>query len=208
MLGGFKLLLDKPRLFTDAPNKRLPALLTASREAQAAVSTALAGQVLGALHELLRGLHAADPERLIRLTAERPQEVYEGLLTVLLRLIFLLYAEDQDLIPSRTDAVGRALYHRSYGIRGLHARLHHDAARNPDTMNERFGAWGQLLATFRLVHTGDGTGWIRGRGGNLFDPARFPFLQGQDAPTDPVRIPHISDGVVLCVLDGLQQTAG
>ena len=186
----------------------MPAILTASRDAQAAVSAALAGQVLGALHELLRGLHAADPERLVRLTGDRPQEVYEGLLTVLLRLIFLLYAEDRDLIPSRADAIGRALYHRSYGIRGLHARLRQDAARNPDTMNERFGAWGQLLATFKLVHTGDGTGWIRGRGGNLFDPARFPFLQGQDAPTDPVRIPDISDGVLLRVLDGMVMLNG
>ena len=208
MLGGFKLLLDRPRLFTDAPNKRLPAILTASRDAQAAVSAALAGQVLGALHELLRGLHAAEPERLDRLTAERPQEVYEGLLTVLLRLIFLLYAEDRDLVPSRTDAVARSLYHRSYGIRGLHARLRHDAAVNPDTMNERFGAWGQLLATFKLIHTGDCSGWIKGRGGNLFDPARFLFLQGQDAATDHACVPRISDGAMLRVLNGLVMLNG
>jgi len=50
MLGGLKLLLDSVRLFTDADNRRLPALLRKSREAQAAVSTALAEQVLGALH--------------------------------------------------------------------------------------------------------------------------------------------------------------
>ena len=49
------------RLFTDAADRRLPALLESSREAQAAVSTALAEQVLGALHELLRGLDAAEP---------------------------------------------------------------------------------------------------------------------------------------------------
>ena len=36
-------------------------VLKESREAQAAVSTALAEQVLGALHELLRGFHAAEP---------------------------------------------------------------------------------------------------------------------------------------------------
>ena len=49
MLGGLKLLLDSVRLFTDADERRLPALLRKSREAQAAVSTALAEQVLGAL---------------------------------------------------------------------------------------------------------------------------------------------------------------
>jgi len=208
MLGGLKLLLDRTRLFTDAPNKRLPAILAASREAQAAVSAALASQVLGALHELLRGLHAADPVRLDHLAEHQSETVYEGLLTVMLRLIFLLYAEDRDLIPSRADAAARALYHRSYGIRGLHARLRHDVARNPDTMNERYGAWGQLLATFRLVHAGDGSGWILSRGGNLFDPARFPFLQGQDSTTDPVTIPRISDGVILRVLDQLLMLKG
>lgn len=201
MLGGFKLLLDTTRLFADAAPRRLPAVLQASRDAQAAVSTDLAGQVLGALHELLRGLHAADPNRLIRLAQNRPEHVYEGLLTVLLRLIFLLYAEDRNLIPSRADAAARALYERSYGVRGLHARLQEDAARNPDTMNERYGSWGQLLALFRLVHAGDGSGWIRGRGGDLFDGARFPFLQGQDDPASPIAIPRISDGSVLRVLD-------
>jgi hypothetical protein len=36
MLGGLKLLLDSVRLFTDADERRLPALLKKSREAQAA----------------------------------------------------------------------------------------------------------------------------------------------------------------------------
>ena len=61
MLGGLKLLLDRSSLFTDADSHRLPALLKKSRDAQALVSTALAEQVLGALHELLRGLDSAEP---------------------------------------------------------------------------------------------------------------------------------------------------
>ena len=201
MLGGLKLLLGRTRLFTDAEPSRLPALLIESRAAQAAVSTDLAGQVLGALHELLRGLHAADQGNVAALAQTRPAHVYEGLLTVLLRLIFLLYAEDRDLIPSRADGAARAFYERGYGVRGLHARLQEDAARNPDTMDERYGAWGRLLALFRLVHTGDGTGWIRGRGGDLFDPTRFPFLQGQADAVDKFSVPRISDGTVRRVLD-------
>jgi hypothetical protein len=39
---------------------RLPALLARSREYQSSVSTQLAGQVLDALYELLRGFQAAD----------------------------------------------------------------------------------------------------------------------------------------------------
>ncbi|MCX7382621.1 MAG: N-6 DNA methylase [Alphaproteobacteria bacterium] len=208
MLGGFKLLLERFRLFNDAPTHRLPAVLLDSRAAQAAVSATLASQVLGALHELLRGFNAADPARMTTLARTNPSHVYEGLLTVLLRLVFLLYAEDRDLIPSRNDAAARGLYQRGYGVRGLHARLLDDLSKNPDTMDERTGAWGRLLALFRLVHTGDGTGWIRGRGGALFDPAKFPFLQGQNTADAPFAIPRLSDGIVQRVLDQLLVLGG
>lgn len=208
MLGGLKLLLSSFRLHNDATDRRLPALLKASREAQAEVSSRLATQVLGALHELLRGLHAADRERIERLAAGSPAHLYEGLLTVLLRLVFLLYAEDRALIPSRADGPARALYEEGYGVRALHARLLEDAARYPDTMDERRGAWGRLLALFRLVHGGHRSGWITGRGGKLFDPAAFPFLQGQDAAGDPPSPAHVTDGCILRVLDGLLTLEG
>lgn len=203
MLGGLKLLLNTHRLFSDGSERRLSGLLRASREAQAEVSAKLATQVVGALHELLRGLHAADRERVERLAREQSAHLYEGLLTVLLRLIFLLYAEDRALIPSRADGVARALYQEGYGVRTLHAKLLGDRARHPDTMEERRGAWGRLLALFRLVHSGDGTGWIRGRGGKLFDPAAFPFLEGRGGANDRPFPPPVTDGCVLRVLDGL-----
>lgn len=208
MLSGLKLLLNGYRLFNDLAERRLPGLLRASREAQAEVSTKLSTQVLGALHELLRGLHAADRERIERLAAERPAHLYEGLLTVLLRLVFLLYAEDRALIPSRTEGGARALYDEGYGVRTLHARLLGDRARHPDTMDERRGGWGRLLALFRLVHKGDGSGWIRGRGGKLFDPDCFPFLEGRDEAGDRPRPAAVSDGCILRVLDGLLMLDG
>jgi hypothetical protein len=204
MLGGLKLLLSSFRLHNDAPEKRLPGLLKASREAQAEVSTRLAAQVLGALHELLRGLHAADRERIEGLAHDAPEHLYDGLLVVLLRLVFLLYAEDRDLIPSRTDAEARAFYGQGYGVRSLYAQLLDDCARHPDTMDERRGAWGRLLAVFSLLHHGDGNAnWIRGRGGRLFDPAVYPFLQGQEKPGEAPAPAPVSDGCILRILDAL-----
>ena len=208
MLGGLKLLLNATRLFSDGRERRLRNLLQASREAQAEISAKLATQVLGALHELLRGLHAADRERVERLAAHRPAHLYEGLLTVLLRLIFLLYGEDRNLLPSRADGPAQALYQEGYGVRSLHAKLLADQARHPDTMEERRGAWGRLLALFRLVHGGDGTGWIRSRGGKLFDPGAFPFLEGRDNCDERPAPPHVMDGCVLRVLDGLLVLGG
>jgi hypothetical protein len=208
MLGGLKLILSSFRLHNDAPDRRLPALLKASRDAQAEVSTKLASQVLGALHELLRGLHAADGPRVEALAANRPEHLYEGLLTVLLRLVFLLYAEDRDLIPSRTDERARALYSEGYGVRTLYAQLLDDDAHHEDTMDERRGAWSRLLALFRLVHGGGGRDWIRGRGGKLFDRDAFPFLEGRDTKSDPPSPATVSDGCVLRILELLLSLGG
>lgn len=203
MLGGLKLLLDTASLFTNAPTHRLPALLARSREAQAAVSTRLSEQVLGALHELLRGLDAADPDLVRALARERPQHLYEGLLTVLLRLVFILYAEDRDLLPSRTDGRARQVYETSYALRGLYARLAEDAALNPDTMDERRGGWGGLLALFRLIHKGHPSHFVQARGGKLFDPDQFLFLEGRRDAAAPARVLPVSDGCVLRMLEGL-----
>ena len=109
--------------FTGAPETRLRALLEASREAQNAVSEKLSGQVLGALHELLRGLHRAAPDRIETLAEADPHHLYEGLLTCLMRLVFLLYAEDRDLLPSSRDAALKALWENGYSIKTLYARL-------------------------------------------------------------------------------------
>ncbi|MDW9606720.1 N-6 DNA methylase [Sinorhizobium meliloti] len=209
MLGGLKLLLSSFRLHNDAPARRLPALLQKSRDEQAEVSTKLAAQVLGALHELMRGLHDADRARMERLARERPEHVYDGLLTVLLRLVFLLYAEDRELIPSRTDAEARRLYDQGYGVRTLHARLIEDRARHELTMHLRRGAWARLLTLFRLVHQGNRSGdWIRGRGGKLFDSAAFPFLQGQDDMNDLPKPAEVSDECIAKVLDRLLVLGG
>ncbi|GLR68266.1 hypothetical protein GCM10010909_29470 [Acidocella aquatica] len=203
MLGGLKLLLDRNRLLLGPDDRRLPALLKRSRDAQALVSTALAEQVLGALHELLRGLDNAEPALVRELAVSRPDHLYEGLLTVLMRLVFVLYAEDRDLLPSRSDARAREIYETSYSVRGLYAKLTEDATLNPDTMDERRGGWGGLLALFRLIHKGHKTGFVQARGGKLFDPDEFPFLEGRASKDEPARILAVSDGCLLRILEGL-----
>ncbi|MBM3927839.1 MAG: hypothetical protein FJ335_05185, partial [Sphingomonadales bacterium] len=203
MLAGLKLLLDAHALFTGPPSHRLPAQLAESRAAQADVSARLAGQVLASLHELLRGLDAADPARIRRLAIDDPQHLYEGLLTVLLRLIFILYAEDRGLMPSAGGAAAKTLYEQGYALGGLHVRLRDDAALYPDTMDERRGAWGRLMALFRLVDRGHPSGFMQARGGKLFDERAFPFLLGRDTPEDAEALLPVGDGCILRVLDGL-----
>jgi hypothetical protein len=209
MLAGLKLCLGRNAFFTGAPETRLRRLLKDSRASQNEVSEKLSGQVLGALYELLRGLHRAAPDRVETIANEDPHHLYEGLLTCLMRLVFLLYAEDRDLLPSSSDAQLKQLWESGYSIKTLYARLLVDEALNPDTMDERRGGWGQLLAVFRLIHDGYGD-WIARRGGKLFDPDVFPFLESRDkgsAREDGEALP-VSDGTILRILHGLMTVDG
>ncbi|WP_442755895.1 DNA methyltransferase [Methylocystis sp. JAN1] len=209
MLAGLKLCVGRSAFFAGAPETRLRALLEASRAAQNEVSEKLSGQVLGALHELLRGLHRAAPDMIEDIAERDAHHLYEGLLTCLMRLVFLLYAEDRDLLPSASDPALKQLWEQGYSVKTLYARLLTDEALNPDTMDERRGGWGQLLAVFRLIHSGY-SGWVTGRGGKLFDPEGFPFLEGRakGSARDDAQILPVSDGCILRILHGLMTIEG
>lgn len=207
ILAAFHLLFYFDRLFQLSKRERLPSILEESRKYQNQVSTALSKQVLEALHELMAGLHAADAGRnfgLLRdVLQQSPSEVYGGLLTTLMRLVFLLYAEERGLLP------GDPVWTRNYSIRHLYARLRDDARLHPDTMDQRYGAWAQLLVVFRIMYDGINHATVRipPRHGKLFDPDAYPFLEGRpwgsrrvDVQVDP---PKVSDGVVYRILENL-----
>ena len=208
IVAAMRLLLGEARLLRVPERARLTALLRESRHFQNVVSERLAEQVLHALYELVRGLQAAHDRsdgRLLRKILERdPDEVYRGLLTVILRMVFLLYAEQRDLLPKGE------VFARNYSLGGLFDRLQENAAQHPTTMDFRYGAWAQLLVLFRMVHDGARAGGIRlpARQGSLFDPERFQFLSR--ASEDPERrtpsqvmVPLVPDGTVYRVLEKL-----
>ncbi len=211
ILAAFDMLLNADTLFGGAKEVRLPALLAGSREAQAEVSTRLARQVLAALYELLRGFVAADAragrDALAVLARRRPDHLYGGLITALMRMVFVLYAEDRGLMPDHS------VYQQHYSLGGLFARLRADEAAWPDTMDQRFGAWAQLLSLFRLIHGGGrhaGLSFVARKGG-LFDPGRFPFLEGrpeEHGPDGEGEIPMVPDATVWKVLRSLMVLDG
>ena len=205
---ALRLLLSQSRLLALPRQQRLTALLSDSRKYQNEVSERLAEQVLHALYELLRGYqaaHDASKQVLLREPLERhPDEVYRALLTVILRLVFLLFAEERGMLPIDET------YLRYYSLGGLHERLREDAALFPDTMDMRYGAWAQLLVLFRMIYDGAESATMRlpKRHGVLFDPYRFPFLEGQpagDASDGSMQFdsPLVPDGTVFRVLEKL-----
>ncbi len=216
--AAMRLLLKQTRLLTGPREKRLKGLLEESRKYQNEVSERLSEQVLHALYELLRGFqaaHDASPDKALlgrflksrtRKNEDDPDEVYRGLLTLLLRLIFLLYAEERDMLPQDDTFLG------AYSLAGLHKRLTEDMALNPDTMDQRYGAYAQLLAVFRMVHDGarSGTMKLPPRHGALFYPDRYRFLEGRTERTaggrqihERIEPPRISDGAIHRVLEKL-----
>jgi hypothetical protein len=218
LLSAFIELLSADRLFVQPKPRRLLGLLELSRRYQNEVSTRLADQVLDAMHELLRGFQAADTsvagDLLRTLSREDPAHVQGGLVTLLMRLVFLLFAEEQGLLPKDTVFV------RHYALGGLFDRLRADHDRFADTMDQRYGAYAWLLSLFRLVHDGGGRDDAHAqvrlpeRLGHLFDPDAWPFLEGRPAgvprrTVDGVpEVPRVSDGCIyrtlerLLVLDG------
>lgn len=206
MLAGLKLVLGRNAIWGDETSS-LKSILRVSREKQNTVSTQLADQVLGALYTLLRGFtDPADADlkaQMQQIADHKAHHFYEGLLTVLLRLVFVLFSEDRDLMPSAESDAAKTLYDQGYSIRGLFGQLEEDAARYPDTMQDRYGAWGRLAALFQLVHNGMGPDFMHERRGKLFNPKTFPFLMGQFADTDEPGILPVSDKCIHSVLKSL-----
>lgn len=203
IFAALHMLLRSEQLFLCPENQRLPAILFQSRKYQNTVSNKLARQVLDSLYELLRGFQYADDQvqgrLLVDVLKKDPDHVYAGLLTVLMRLVFLLYAEDRDLISSNP------IYTNFYSVSSLFVKLREDAARYPDTMDQRFGAWAQLLSVFRIIFSGarHNEFSVTARKGHLFDPSKYPFLEGAALGPNASNVPQISDGVVWRILENL-----
>ena len=208
---AMRLLLNQRRLLTVPTSNRLAALLEDSRKYQNEVSKELSEQVLHALYELLRGFQAAhDASKRTLLAAplsDNPDEVYRGLLTLVLRLIFLLYAEERDMLAQDDE-----VFLDGYSLTALHKRLREEAALYPDTMDQRYGAYAQLLVLFRMIHDGarGGNMVLPPRHGVLFDPDKYRFLEGRGAQVggarqvgERIEAPWVSDGTVYRVLEKL-----
>jgi hypothetical protein len=214
ILDALVMLLSRASFFGVAPERQLPSLLERSRDKQGEVTSELAKQVFDALEILLAGFAAAaerDGDALLREALERDDEhLYAGLLTLLLRLVFVLYCEDRGLFPSE-----HPLYAKSYSLQVLFDQLQEDSGRYPDSMALRFGGYARLVALFRAVYLGVEHGTLRmpPRRGQLFDPNAYPFLEGwgplggapitQADDRAAVRVPTLDDGTVHRVLERL-----
>lgn len=199
---AFRTLLEVRRWFGPA-DQALPGLLEASAEAHDEITTTLGEQVRQAVEAIIQALDRLNRDqggRLLAGVSER--QLYEAGLTVMMRLVVLLCAEERGLLP-----VEEPLYQESYAISTLRAQL--DAL--PDEVLERqHSAWSRILALVRGVYGGIAHDRLRlpALGGSIFDPDRYPFLEGRTDGTTWREVPAapllIDDRVVLYLLRSLQ----
>ncbi len=205
-LRAFATLLGVRRFF--APEQeRLPALFERSLKHQDEVTDALGDQVRRAIEVLVQALDRADQDRNRELLRDvRPQDLYEAGLTVMMRLVFLLAAEERKLL-----LLGEPRYDAFYAVSTLRMQLR---VESDEILERRYAAWSRLLAVFRAVFGGidHPTLLLPAMGGSLFDPDRFPFLEGRLKGTswryhraEPLPI---DDRTVLLLLEAIQTFQG
>jgi hypothetical protein len=170
----------------------LAELFARTAAAQTEVTDTLGGQVRAAVELLVTELSRLDRESGGRLLADaEPKAVYLSALTVMMRLVFLLYAEEQRLLPV-TDPV----YAAGYAVGPLFDSLEAEQQLFGEEVGDRrAAAWPRLFATFTAIHRGCTHPDLRipAYGGALFDPGRYPWLTRS----------AVSDRVVHKILDAL-----
>ena len=177
-LRAFHSLLGVHRFFgVDAANTLL-GLLKESAQDQQEVTDQLGYQVREAVQVLVQAFDTLDQDSnrtLLKGLAET--DLYDAALTVMMRLVFLFSAEERGLLH-----LGKPLYDDNYAVSTLMEQLQEIAdLYGPQVLERRYDAWARLLATFRAVHGGvhHQDLMMPAYGGSLFDPDRYPFLEGR-----------------------------
>jgi hypothetical protein len=162
----------------DAPSL-VERVVDASTRHAAGVGRSLRHGVLEAMDALLLALSDAGPRRPGRAPRALGRDVaaiHEQALTVVYRILFLLFAESRGLVP-----LGHPVYRDSYSMESLL-----ELAGRPGRAR---GLWDALRAISRMAHAGCVAGTLRvtAFNGRLFAPSATPLADDQRVDDETVR---------------------
>ncbi|GAA3413747.1 Eco57I restriction-modification methylase domain-containing protein [Streptosporangium vulgare] len=163
VVRAFVSLLGLRRFFEVPVGERLPALLAASLDSQEEITEALGVQVRQAVELLVTAIGRAGVRDDIG-----AHDVYRGSVAVMMRIVFLLFAEERGLLPADNE-----VYAASYSAGRLCAELEQRAVEGSETeLENAYGAWHRLLAVFEAVYRGVEHPRLsmHPHDGSLFDP--------------------------------------
>src|SRR5690606_10796515 len=178
VVRAFLSLLGRRRWFGVPEGERLPALLRASLDTQEEITEALGVQVRRAVELLVAAIGRADVRDRERggpgLRDVAAYDGYRAAVAVMMRVVFLLFAEERKLLPADND-----LYATAYSAGRLCADLEQRAIEgSEDELEHSFAAWHRLLALFQAVYHGIDHPRLRlpGHDGSLFHPEGYQWL--------------------------------
>ena len=201
--NAFVELLSIRRLLGGKAEERLPALFKASVLAAEEITVALGVQVRRAVELLVTAFSEAgraarakgEPDPL----PDDPAEAYDAAVTVMMRVVFLLFAQERGLLPDSE------LFKTGYGLTGVLEGLEERVqVEGEESLDATSATWHRLLATSGALARGVAFEDLRlpAYGGSLFEPDRFPFLSATtERGTLRVTVP---DRVMLHVLRAVQ----
>jgi hypothetical protein len=196
-------LLRLPRLVGNRADDLLTTLFGDSVAAAEEITEALGTNVRRAVELLVQALSESALDAWRRSEPDplpaRRDDVYQAAVTMMMRVVFLLFAEERGLLPQTQ------LFTGGYGISDeldtLDQRARDEGA---EALDRTHLTWHRLLATSQALYRGASFEDIRipSYGGSLFDPDRFSFLTTRDAH-DTLAV-AVSDRVILEVLRAAQ----
>jgi len=205
-LAAFKDLLGESRFFAGPREQVILELIKQSRQRQLDVADQLGNQVREALQILVHELDRVDAELSAQyLLGYGETEIFESSVAFIMRLLFTLYAEENGLLPH-----GNVTYDRAYGVLHLLTELEETRRLAPEKLKHSYAAYARLLASARLLHDGsiDSDIRIAAHGGQLFDPNRYPLLEGRakngEWPNEVHEPPRVRDSVIRDILRSLK----
>lgn len=200
---AFLTILGRQYLIGGDPNERLPVLFEESIAAAEEITEALGVQVRNAVELLVQAFSESVVEAkrkgLPDPLPERSRDVYEAAVTIMMRTVFLLFAEERGMLPAGE------LFEQSYGLVGRLERLsQREAEEGEEALDTTSMTWHRLLATSSAIFHGATFENLRmpAYGGSLFDPVRFPWLTATN--DDGTLAVTVSDRVMLHVLRSVQ----
>ena len=150
----------------------LDLVLAESLAYQQGISAGLKEQVYEALAALAQGFLDFPGNGL---TPDEPtlRAIHDNSLIVLYRLLFILYAEDRDLLP----VLENSTYRDSYSLQALKRRIAQEIDSGKPAAPSMSSLWQRLAELWRVIDGGDPYLGVPAYDGGLFKPANHPFLE-------------------------------